>query len=71
MQVLTETLRLSSFMQWLPREANNDIDINGAFFFCALTCALFFCFKNLLSYLTLIGKYGPVYIACHEVVGIH
>jgi hypothetical protein len=36
-----------------------------------LTCALFFCFKNLLSYLTLIGKYGPVYIACHEVVGIH
>ncbi len=71
MQVLNETLRLSSFMQWLPREANNDIDINGAFFFCPLACALFFCLKNLLSYLTWIGKYVHVYIACHEVVGIH
>ncbi|CAK9233504.1 unnamed protein product [Sphagnum troendelagicum] len=29
LKVLSETLRLSSFMQWLPREANNDIDING------------------------------------------
>jgi hypothetical protein len=71
MQVLSETLRLSSFMQWLLREANNDIDINGAFLFCPLTCVLSFCLQNLLSYLTWIGKYGHVYITCHEAVGFH
>ncbi len=71
MQVPSETLRLSSFMEWLPKEANNDIDINGAFFFCPLTCVLCFCFQNLLSYLTCIGKYAPMYITCHEVIGIH
>jgi hypothetical protein len=71
MQVLNGTLRLSSFMQWLPRETNNDIDINGAFFFCPLTCVLSLCLQNLPSYLTWIGKYGSMYVACHEVVGIH
>jgi hypothetical protein len=71
MHVLSETLRLSSFMHWLPREANNDIDINGAFFFCPLTCVLSFCLQYLPSYLTWNGKYGHVYITCHEVVGIH
>ncbi len=68
MQVLSETLRLSSFTQWLPKEANNDIYINSAFFFRPLTCVLSFCFQNLPLYLTWIGKYDPVYIACHEVV---
>jgi hypothetical protein len=70
MQLLSETLRLSSFMQWFPREANNNININGAFYFCPLIYASSFYFQNLPSYLTWIGKYGPMYITCHEVVGI-
>ncbi len=58
-------------MQWLPREVNNDIDINGVFFFCPLTCDFSFYLQNLPSYLKWIGNYGPMYITCHEVVGIH
>jgi hypothetical protein len=58
-------------MQWFPREANNGIDINGAFLFCPLTRALSFYLQNLPSNLTWIGKYGLMYITYHEVVGIH
>jgi hypothetical protein len=58
-------------MQWFPREVNNNIDINGAFFFCPLTCALSFYLQNLPSYSTWIGNYGPMYITRHEGVGIH
>jgi hypothetical protein len=70
MQVLNETLRFEvscSGSQMKPTTTY----INGAFFFCPLTYALYFCFQNLPSYFTLIGKYGPVYIRCHEVVGFH
>jgi hypothetical protein len=37
----------------------------------SLDMCFVFCLQNLLSYLTWIGKYGLVYIACHEVVRIH
>ncbi len=40
-------------------------------FLLSLDMCFVFCLQNLLSYLTWIGKYGLVYIACHEVVRIH
>ncbi len=43
------------FLAVVPKKTNNDININGAFFFCPLTCALSFCPQNLPSYLTWIG----------------
>jgi hypothetical protein len=64
-------LKVVKFHAMAPREVNNDIGINGAFFFCPLICVLFFSLQNLPSYLIWIGKYSLVYITCHEVVGIH
>jgi hypothetical protein len=62
MHVLSETLRLSSFIQWFPREANNDIDINGAFFFCHLTLLVWseWC-PNLKKTLWVIRKKKPFF----------